>query len=135
MRAATTSSLWLPEGDLAAGGRGNDAAPADRSLAGLEHDRAAEHERMHGGVGQVRDLDIGEPDGVPRVLLGDSAFDARAEVEGQIRGSAGLDPLRTPAEELRILLPGKQRTASGCPTSSLARSGSSRNGRVWRCSC
>jgi hypothetical protein len=85
---------------------------------------------MRGGVGQVRDLDIGEPDGVPRVLLDDSAFDARAEVEGQIRGSAGLDALRTPAEELRILLPGKQRTASECPTTSLARSGSSRNGRV-----
>jgi hypothetical protein len=49
---------------------------------------------------RFRDLHIGEPDSMPLVLLDDSAVDAGAEVEGQVRGPARLDPLRTPAEEL-----------------------------------
>src|SRR5919108_5556998 len=53
------SAFLLPERDLAARGRGDDAPPARRSLAGGEQDRGAMPARPAGGLVDLGHLDVG----------------------------------------------------------------------------
>src|SRR5213594_113926 len=61
-RRARDSSLGLPEGDLAAGGRGDDAAPSRGPLARGEQHRGAEEARAVGRLADPADLDVRQPE-------------------------------------------------------------------------
>src|SRR5690349_12749448 len=82
------SSLGLPERDLAAGRRRDDAAPARRPLSRVDQDRRAEHPRPVGGLADPGDLDVGQPQGAPRVALDDTAAHGWAHVEREIRAAS-----------------------------------------------
>jgi catechol 2,3-dioxygenase-like lactoylglutathione lyase family enzyme len=95
-------ALRLPERDLAAGGRGDDAAPARRPLARLERHGGPEPAGPPGDLGDVIDLHVGQPQRPPRVALGDAALDPSAQLERVVRAAARVDRLRAPAEEPRV---------------------------------
>jgi hypothetical protein len=80
--------LLLREGDLAAGRRGHDAAPAGGASARLEQHGGAELGAVGRRVLDALDLDVGEPDGVRGVALDDAASEASAELERQVRAAS-----------------------------------------------
>ena len=94
--------LRLPEGELRAGRRGDDAAPAGRAFAGLEQDRGPERARSLRGLGDLGDLDVGQPQRPPRLALDDAAAEPAAQLERQVGAAAGVDSFRAPAAELRV---------------------------------
>ena len=94
--------MRLPEGDLAAGRRGDDAAPARGALAGLEQDGGAQVARALGGRADLGDLDVGQPQRALGGALDDAAAELAAQLEREVRAVAGVDAVRAPVAELRV---------------------------------
>src|SRR5256885_8743469 len=88
--------LGLPEGDLTGRRRGDDAAPARRTLAGLEQHPGPQAARPVRDPGDVGDLDVGQPQRTPGAALDDATAEPAAELEGDVRPGPGVDPLRAP---------------------------------------
>jgi hypothetical protein len=95
-------ALRLPEGDLAAVGRGHNAAPPGRALAGPEQDAGPEPLRALGGRADLGHRHVGQPERPLGAALDDPPAQAIAEVEGEILAARGLDVLRSPAEQLAV---------------------------------
>src|SRR3954451_2935937 len=101
-RMCVCSMLRLPEGDLAAGGGGDDAAPASWAFARLQQHTGPQFARTLGDPVDLGDLDVGKPERAPGLALHHSAPDPVAELEREVRSAAGVDSLRTPPAEPRV---------------------------------
>src|SRR3954452_12611217 len=80
-RPPGSSALLLPEGDLAAGGRRDDAAPAGRALTRGEQSARAELARAARGGADVGHLDVGQPERTGRRALNDATPKPRPHLE------------------------------------------------------
>ena len=90
--------LRLPEGDLAAVGRADHAAPACRALAWREQDRAAEVLRPLRRGADLGNGHIREPESAVGAALDDPAARALAEVEREVeRSAASISSGRQPS--------------------------------------
>src|ERR687896_1396103 len=96
------SPLLLPEGDLPAGRRLDDAAPARRALARAEQDGAAEPLRAVGRLPDPLDLDVRQPERVLGAALDDPAAERAAHLKRLVCALAGANLLPPPAEQLGI---------------------------------
>ena len=96
------SSLRLPERDLAPGGCGNDAPPSRGALAWRKQDRGSESPRPLGRLGDLGDLDVGQPDRALGAALDDAAAQLGAQPKRLVGAVAAGDPLRPPSAELCV---------------------------------
>jgi hypothetical protein len=94
--------LRLPKGDLAAGGDGEDAPPADRAFARLEYRRRPERTSPLHHIDEVGDLDVGQPQGALAVVFDDAAVDRVAELQRQVAAGPDLDRFCGSAEHPRV---------------------------------
>src|SRR5919204_1396117 len=97
--ARGNSSLLLPEGQLAARGRRDDAAPAGGALARRQQHRGPQRAGALRRLADLGDLHVRQPERPRRGALDDAAAQPVSQREREVRAVARVDALRRPVAE------------------------------------
>jgi hypothetical protein len=99
-----SSTLWLPERQLAARLTCDHAPPPRGALSGLQQHGRAARAGLVGRAFDARHLDVGKPERAADRTLDDPAAEPIAEFERVIGARMRPDLLLAPAAQLRVIV-------------------------------